>query len=324
MKKRIKYYPITHGHVVAAWHLLYLSNIYKGINVSDAINIVIRSGKLGGTVPASQGLKLCIDYGFLLFHGKELHVTEKSESSIIPKCETEELNTPALRAILLHILSFHNFEWLIFYNTDSEIFRASLLENDRYWESLLSNAKLFDFEDQDVNIWWDRVLSKYEEYKEGVKKAIGDVGEKLTYQSELQRIAKDGYNPPKTFVKWASRISDRFGFDILSIRGDYFYETYQKLDSIKIEVKSTDSNNIESFRFFISKPEWNMAEENIDSYFFFCWSGVNIENDTAESGPFVIPAKELVPQIPTDNCEYCQWSECRCILDITKYEILND
>ena len=103
MNKRIEYYPISYGHVVAAWHLLFLSNIYKGINVKDAINIVIRSGKLGGTVPASQGLKLCIDYGFLQIYGNELHVTEKSESSIIPKCETEDINTPVLRAILFHI-----------------------------------------------------------------------------------------------------------------------------------------------------------------------------------------------------------------------------
>lgn len=319
MRKKIKYYIITQGHIIAAWHLVYLSNSHEGIRAKDAVSISEKSGKLGGTVPAAQGLKLCIDYGFLRFHGDELHVTELSELSLIPKCDSEELNTHVQRAILLHILSFHNFEWLIFYNTDPDIFRANVVDNDLDWASLLDNAKLFDFEDEDVNIWWNRILSKYEEYKEDVKKAIGDVGERLTYHKELERVKDDGFDPPKSFVKWASRISDRFGFDILSIRGNHFMASYKKEDSIQIEVKSTDADNVKSFRFFISNPEWNKALENIDSYYFFCWSGINIENDTAQNGPYIIPAKDMVPQVPTDNSEDCQWSECRCVMDITKY-----
>lgn len=322
MRKKVKYYTITQGHIIAAWHLLYLSNCYKGIKTKDAIKITEKSGKLGGTVPADKGLRLCSDYGFLRFHKDELHVTELSESSLIPKCDNEELNVHAQRAILLHILSYHNFEWLIFYDTDQDIFRANVQDNDIEWASLLDNARLFDFEDEDVNIWWDRVLSKYEEYNEDVKKAIGDIGEKLTYQKELKRVKSDGFDSPKSCVKWASRISDRYGFDIQSIRGSQFMTSHNKAEKIQIEVKSTDANNVKSFRFFISKPEWNKALENINSYYFFCWSGINIENDTAQNGPYIIPATDMVNQVPTDNSEGCQWSECRCVMDISKYPII--
>jgi len=319
MSKKIKYSPITQGHIVAAWHLIYLSNKHQTIQAKIAASIIRKSGKLGGTVPVSQGQKVCIKYGFLRIQSGKLYTTQLSESSLIPNCNNEDLNISVQRTILSHILSFHNFEWLIFYNADPEIFRVNLLVNDRNWTSLLDNAKLFDFEDEDVNIWWNKVLSKYEEYKAGVKKAIGDVGEKLTYQLELSRIERDGFIPPKTFVKWASRISDRFGFDIQSIRGSYFLSTYKSTDQIQIEVKSTDANNIVRFRFFISKPEWNKALENIDSYFFFCWSGINIEKDTAKSGPFIIPAKDLLSKVPSDNSEDFQWTECRCFIDLTKY-----
>ena len=323
MSKKIKYYPITHGHIVAAWHLLYLTKNHKGITAKDATGITRKSGKLGGTVPAKQGLKICTDYGFLRFHGDQLHITELSEKSLIPKCDQEEMNTSVLRSILLYIISFHNFEWLIFYNSDPELFRENLKDNDSNWTNLLDNASLFDFDDEDVNVWWNMVLSKYERYKEGVKKAIGDVGEKLTYHSELKRVEKNGYTPPKLFVKWASRISDRFGFDVQSIRGDYFLASFKKNDTIQIEVKSTDADNLDRFRFFISKPEWNKALENLDSYYFFCWSGVDIENDTAKNGPFVIPATDLVSSIPTDNSKNFQWRECRCVIDLNKYNLLN-
>ncbi|TFG92561.1 MAG: DUF3883 domain-containing protein, partial [Candidatus Atribacteria bacterium] len=121
----------------------------------------------------------------------------------------------------------------------------------------MDNAKLFDFSDQDVIEWWDKVLVKYETYKDKLKKEIGDVGEKLTYDYELSRIETDGYNPSKLFVKWAARLSDRFGYDILSIRGKFFSKLNNEKEQIQIEVKSSDSFNIQRFKFHISKPEWN-------------------------------------------------------------------
>ena len=319
MRKKIKYYRITQGHIIATWHILFLAQSYRGISTKDAVSIVEKSGKLGGTVPVKHGIKICNDYDLVRFKGEELHITEICESSILPKCDNEDPNINVLRALLRHILSYHNFEWLIFYDSDPEIFRETLLANDPEWTNLLDNANLFDFEEEDVNIWWGRVLARYEDYKEKLKKEIGDVGEKLTYHHELQRVKADGFSPPKSYVKWASRISDRFGFDILSIRGSFFLSSFEESDKIQIEVKSSDANNPERFRFYISKPEWNKALENLNSYFFFCWSGINLKKESAQNGPFVIPATHIRALVPTDNSDFCQWSECRCVIDVSKY-----
>src|SRR4030042_6108362 len=193
MKKEFKYYSISYGHIIASWHLLFLAHTYRGILAKDAISITEKSGKLGGTVPAKKGLKICNDYGLLRFYGEELHVTEVSEYTILSDCQTEDINTNGLRAILYHILSFHNFEWFIFFDSDPNIFREFLLTNDPEWTNLLDNAKLFDFDQEDVITWWDKVLAKYEDNKEKEKKAIGDVGEKLTYHYELRRVEFDGF-----------------------------------------------------------------------------------------------------------------------------------
>lgn len=321
MNRKLKYYPITHGQLVAAWQIIFLSNRYKNIAPKSAIEIAMRSGKLGGSLPAKEGLKICLDYSFLKIDSGTIQVTEMTTDFILPNCEDEDPNVKALRALLSHIISYHNFEWLIFYDSDPEIFRDHLIAQDPEWSNLLDNAKLFDFGDEDVNRWWARILVRYEDYKEKIKKAIGDVGEKLTYHHELKRVESDGYEPPKSFVKWAALMSDRFGFDIQSIRGEYFKSLYEKKDKIRIEVKSSDTTNIERFRFFVSKPEWNKALENINSYFFFCWVGININDESALDGPFVIPAIQLIESVPKDVSSICEWSECRVVLDITKYKI---
>ena len=321
MRKKIKYYPITQGHIVTTWHIIFLVTHYKNISPSNLIKVVYQSGKLGGTLPAKEGLKICLDYGLVKVNEDMLNLTEFTTSNIIPLCIHEDPNIFALRALLFHLISYHNFHWLIFYDTDPIIFRESVFANDPEWSNILDNAKLFDYEDEDVNKWWSKILSKYEDYKEKTKKEIGDVGEKLTYHYELKRIDSDGFNPSKSFVKWASRISDRFGYDILSIRGRNFLNSKNEIDKIQIEVKSSDNSNIKMFRFFISKPEWRTALENIHTYFFFCWYGINVEKETAEDGPFVIPAVELIDHIPKDVSQLCDWSECRCVIDLSKYKL---
>lgn len=299
---------------------MYLISRYEGITASNTVSIIEKSGKLGGTVPVKHGLKICLDYDLVRVSSGILQLTEFTEQTILPKCADEDPSLNVIRELLFHLLSYHNFEWLIFYNPDPEIFRESILANDPEWVSLLDNAKLFDFDDELVNFWWDKILVKYEDNKEKIKKAIGDVGEKLTYHLELDRVNTDGFNPPKSFVKWASRISDKFGFDILSLRGNKFAFTFEQNENIQIEVKSSDAINLEKFRFFISKPEWNKALENSNSYFFYCWVGINIEKEIAHDGPFIIPASHLINHIPKDTSDICEWSECRCVLDITKFK----
>ena len=129
MKKKIKYYSITNGHIVAIWHIVYLIGRYNGITASDTISIVEKSGKLGGTVPVKHGLKICVDYDLVRVSSGILQLTEFTEETILPKCTDEDPSINVIRELLFHLLSYHNFEWLIFYNPDSEIFRESILAN---------------------------------------------------------------------------------------------------------------------------------------------------------------------------------------------------
>ena len=323
MRGKLTYYPITYGHIVSSWYILYLVAKYKLILPETLNKIIKNSGKLGGSIPVKQGIKICHDYELISIHKEGILLTEISRNKIVPLCSNDDPNIKVLRAILFHIISYHNFSWLIFYDSDPDIFRSYLIENDPEWTTLLDNAKLFDFLDENVNQWWNNVLKKYEDYKEKLKKAIGDVGEKLTYLHELHRIKKDGYHPEKSFVKWAARIDDHFGFDVQSIRGKFFCHSFSEKDKIKIEVKSSDSTKKDSFKFYISKPEWLTASENFHSYFFYCWVGVNIEKESAMEGPYVIPAMALKDKIPSDNSEECEWSECRCVIDLSNFELLS-
>lgn len=318
MKKKIKYSTISQGHIIATWNILFLLSKYKKIFPNRIYSILTNSGKLGGSLPVEVGIRICIDYEFAYIDKGFLCLSKMSEEHLLSLCSTDDPNVPALRAILSHIISYHNFQWLIFYDSDPDIFREYLFNSDPEWVILLENAKLFSFEDTCVLKWWENVLAKYENYKEEIKKAIGDVGEKLTYLHEIHRIQTDGYHPAKSFVKWASQISDQYGYDVLSIKGKKF-EGEEK-EKIQIEVKSSDTLNIESFRFYISKPEWKTALKNINSYYFYCWSGIKLNEETALEGPFIIPARELVDHIPQDVSSLSEWSECRCVIDLSRYK----
>lgn len=322
MKNRVKYYPITQGHIFTSWYILYYLKEYTLLDPSNLYSLLINSGKMGGTIPANQGIKICTDYGFIEIEktSRCFCLTQLAQDNIIELCKEADPNPIALRAILGHIISFHNFQWLIFHDSNPYIFKEALQEQDPEWTALLESAELFNFDEKEVTDWWDKILIKYENYKDEVKKAIGDVGEKITYLHELKRIETEGHLPAKSYVKWASLINDHYGYDILSICGQKFEHISHPKEKIQIEVKSSDAFQPENFRFHVSKNEWNTALENLVTYFFYCWSGVNIENETATYGPYIIPAKDLLDQMPTDNCENIEWIESRCIVNLTKYK----
>jgi len=322
MNKKIKYSPISIGHIIASWHIIFLLSRHKRVSPEKAYNILTTSGKLGGSLPAQKGIEICLRYKFIYIENGNLFLTKTSEEILIPLCDKDDPNRYVLRAILKEIVSCHNFEWLIFYDSDSYIFKEYLYNNDPEWVMILDNAKLFDFDDKEALVWWEEVLFKYENFKDEVKKAIGDIGEILTYEHEINRIHNDGHHPAKSYVKWAARISNSFGYDILSIKGKRFSYNKQEKDKIQIEVKASEISNLKTFRFYVSKPEWQTALKNIDNYYFYCWPGINLEKETALGGPYIISAKELVVHMPYDISIIAEWSECRCVLDISNYKAL--
>lgn len=309
---------ITASNIIALWQLIIISSKYEGITIDAAINIARTSGLAGGNVPADEGLKLGRSCKLLEIENKKLSASQYCKDNLLPCCETDEPNIFIIRSILYRYVSYQNLDWLLFFNEDPEIFKSSIPSE---WIELLDYALLFNFEEPLVREWWAGIFSRFQTYKEGKKLEYGKVAEKLTFDHEKQRLQADGLESDHTFVKWASQINDKYGYDVLSIRGSFLKFRFAEKDKIEIEVKSSVSSSKEEFRFFVSKPEWIAAEKNISSYYFYCWISTSLEKQSAV-GPFIIPAVALKPLIPTDNANpICEWSECRFVLNLSYYQI---
>jgi len=312
------YFTITSSNIIALWQLILLTNRHEELSVKSAIEITLNSGLMAGGLPAEQGLKLG-QYCKLLEinNAQKLSSTQYCKDELIELCDTDEPNILITRGILFRFVSFQNFDWLLFFNDDAEIFKAFIPDD---WIYLLDHAELFNFYDSDVRDWWGKIFSRFQTYKEGQKIEIGKVAEKLTYDHEKKRLENDGLDNGHFFVKWASQINDKYGYDVLSIRGDILKFIFSEKDKIQIEVKCSVASNEKEFRFYVSKNEWNVALKNIQSYFFYCWTSTNMEKESA-NGPYIIPAEKLSIHIPSDNGNLCEWSECRFIIDLNNFSI---
>lgn len=307
---------ITNSNIIALWQLMFIAKTYENIEVQTAIQIAINSNLIGGSSPAQEGLQLGLKCKILLIYNNKLTNSDYCKNEILPLCDEDLPNINIVRTIILCYLSQKPLEWLLFYDNDPIIFRNMI---PKEWVDILDYANLFEFENTLVLDWWTTIFSKYETYKEGKKLEQGKLTEKFTFDSEIKRLKSDGFDSDSKHVKWASQISDKYGYDILSKRGILLQDTFSKFDKVQIEVKCTVSSSKEEFRFFITKNEWKSALQNINSYYFYCWINTNIHSQTAD-GPFIIAAKNLIPYIPKDEyAEICEWSECRFILDLNKY-----
>ncbi|WP_343604338.1 DUF3883 domain-containing protein [Fluviicola sp.] len=312
-------FSISNSNIIALWQLILLTHRHEEIEVRSAVEIAMNSGLMGGSLPVNQGLKLGQYCKVLEINDSFLQSSQYCKNELLRYCTEDEPNVFVFREILQRFTSFQNLEWLLFYSEDPELFKIYIPSE---WIELLENAVLFDFEDIDVRDWWAKIFNRYQNYKEGQKLEIGRVAEKLTYEHEKQRLEFDQLDNGHSYVKWASLISDRYGYDILSIRGKALQQSFGEKDSIHIEVKCSVSDNETNFRFYVTSNEWNVATTMIDSYYFYCWTSANKETESA-IGPYVIPALHLKSHIPTNNGAICEWSECRFILDLNKFSIIN-
>lgn len=311
---------ISPGNLIALWRLVLLAQRYERVSISIAIKTIRDSGSLGGSIPAQQGLNLGVRCKLLVAKSNELYLTEYCQEAVVHLCDNDEPNIAVIRAILSRIINEYNYHWLIYFSEDVQTFKARI---PRQWVDLLNSARLFQFEDEDVLSWWKVNLEKFHEYDERKKKEIGDIGEKLTIEHEKSRLARDGIDNPHHYVKWAARFGNSYGFDVLSIRGHLLKRVYNINDEIQIEVKASVTSNEKTFRFRVTKNEWNTAQEHINSYFFFCWTGVKIQDGTASSGPYIIPAKDIQSHFPDDSdSPICEWSECRLNVDLNEWALI--
>ncbi len=308
---------ITQSNIIALWQLISITRRYSDITVKSAIETIRESGLAAGELPADQGLKLGQHCRLLEISEQRLFATQFCKDNLFNICDAEEPNIDVFRGVLLRYVSFQNLDWLLFFNDDADIFRTAIPDD---WIELLDGASLFEFDSVEVRDWWGQVFSKFQTYKEGQKVEIGKVAEKLTFEFERKRLETDGLENGPQFVKWASQITDKYGYDILSIRGNMLKLHLAERSKIQVEVKCSVSSNEQEFRFYVTNNEWNTALKQLDSYYFYCWTSTSKEKETAH-GPFIIPASDLSDHIPINNGSLCQWSECRFVIDIDQFRI---
>lgn len=287
----------------------------------ELVMAILDEGAFGGMVPIKDALRLGLNHKLIDIQDDRLSLTEACHAGL-KSTESGTLHSAGLmRMIVDSIVRRNRFHWLVFFGEDIEVFKTAI---PGIWIDLLGAAQLLDFDDPLVAEWWKDILLHFHEYDDKRKKKIGDVGEKLTVEYEKRRLVGDGFANAHLYVKWVSRFSDSYGYDVASIRGRTLARGFEPKEHIRIEVKASESQNIEAFRFMVSRNEWDTAQDMVSTYFFYCWADVSLHGSSDGNGPFVVPSGSLADLLPTDSNAMAQWSECRVTIDLAEFALSLD
>ncbi|MFT5723285.1 MAG: hypothetical protein ACI9JN_000394 [Bacteroidia bacterium] len=314
MKKR-DYEKIRYVDLLAYWKILYQVCQTPKAKISDVVQTIKTSAAIGGDIPAKMGVQICVSEGSVLIDKNSFVELSARGRHTIEEHLSDEPSTTTLRGVVRKMLLKNKFTWLVFYTKGPVLFKMSIPNN---WEVILENCGLLDFDDPDIRKWWHLLFSKYNKDRQERNKAIGDAGEYLTFEFEKSRVSKDGFDPHMV-VGWASTLDDHYGYDILSICGNY--HTGNNDEIISIEVKSSENTNKENFRFHLSRNEWNTALKEPDSFYFYCWLGVKIDGPQG-IGPFSFPAREIINKVPIDQDTFIEWADCRVSIDLNTLDMI--
>lgn len=139
----------------------------------------------------------------------------------------------------------------------------------------------------DVVEWWDTLAGLYRSTNESKRIEIGRKGESLTMQYEALRTGSTPF--------WESLDSNKAGYDIISIVDSGSDR------SLYIEVKASEQS-IESSCAFITRNEWDVANNHLQEYKFYFWL-LGRQNYLA-----IVDPEQLEPHLPRDVGEG-RWKE---------------
>jgi hypothetical protein len=308
------------GKIIILWRVINFVVRFGevGITIQDIVLALESSGFFGGTVPVKDSIRLGQKHDFLKIEEGKAIISDYTKKELLPFCQEDIPNKIVLRRILFQIISENKFHWLIFFNVDISLFKIAIPQE---WIDLLETADLFKIDDENVICWWKELLQVFHDYDYEHLKDIGDFGEALTLEYEKRRLLEDGFENNGLTVTWVSRLSDSAGYDIRSKRGQLLQFKSIKEEPIQIEVKASVIPNRNQFRFMVSRNEWETALKNINTYFFYCWLGINLTTGNYSEGPIIIPVNRMKDLFPLDNHDSFQWTECRVNVDLDDYRI---
>jgi hypothetical protein len=203
----------------------------------------------------------------------------------------------------------------VFVDSDTLLSRAASLGKEKLLKILnldelqiMRRAGLLDqLPDQKSLAWWDYFRSRSRAELDERKTVQGRLAEGWQMQLELKITSQFG---KECAPEWESLNGDHYGYDI---------RTYRKLNGIVqlffVEVKSFASK--EAPTFFLSRHEWNKAEENPANYLFAIWC---IENKSYCN----LTVENVNPYIPVDKIN-SSWLNIKITLDSNfTFQNMND
>lgn len=314
--------PITPGRITALWHVLKVAAKYTKIKKSDLLQIANNTSLRGGGLPIDDGLDLAIIGGFIKIEIDIFNISS-SGHEIVSLWDKDEPNPSVIRKLILPLVLKIMPSWVTFATKPLDERISAIPER---WREILRDAELlYNPLSRDAIEWWKTLEQSISEIDEQLNMIIGEAGEKLTMKFERERLFGEKHFNLAQKVRWISKESDKCGFDIASFLGFLKFSQEKPEHMILIEVKSTTSCSNLSFRFFLTRNEWETAEKNIKNYLFYLWKCIEIINgDPSGEGPIIIPAHLIRNYIPLDNKDECRWTECRIDLnlnDIMDYTI---
>lgn len=136
---------------------------------------------------------------------------------------------------------------------------------------------------KDTVAWWDTIAGYAYSRHESIKMQQGRYAEQLTIEHEKGRLKEEGIDRT---LAWPGLDDNYAGYDILS---------YNRVKGVivpyMIEVKSTIMNPLS---FYISRNEWEQANQTRPIYAFYIW-------DMKRKELHVRQADEIAKHIPCDN-----------------------
>ena len=189
------------------------------------------------------------------------------------ECKSKKLS---FIKIIENLVYYNQPDWILEIHKGMENAKINLPNN---FVTIFDSLGLFDFNDRDVVVWWNKQKTFKQNYEDQKKALQGLNAEFLVMDYEAKRTA---HRP-----KHMSIHDDSLGYDILSTKSK------KDSNSLLIEVKSTV---LKKLRFFLTENEYKKFYNNKDSYLIYL-----IDLSKKEHDLYIINWNNIKSHIPLNK-----------------------
>ena len=216
MRSRVVYSP---GRITALWLVLRtIAKLAHPAATTEVIAFASRSSLRSGGLPVKDGYRLAVIGGFVRQHGNDSNLTDLGLTAL-GLCGEDEPNGEVRRLLVSTIMLRRPPAWVAYWQGDPSSLDLVIPPGDR--DSLQSAGLLpADTGDLRRRAWWLALGAvPLPDQMQGLRKAIGDAGEELSFRYEKARLTSQGFPELADAVTWVARESPAYGFDVASFVG---------------------------------------------------------------------------------------------------------